>query len=119
MSYNAGNHDDVKDGKSLAKILELRERNGIVKICNDPDCRYALAQFLEAAKVFSNAFNSNPTDHAFNEGFRNAGLYWLNKALLHDADIMSKIQADKDSTQKLGKKDDNGNSSSDSDTISE
>lgn len=120
MGYDSSNPDDVKDAKNRAYHLDEREHNGFAKICNDPDCRFVLANFLEQARVFSNAFNSNATDHAFNEGFRNAGLYWLNKALLHDPQIMSKIQSDKDRNKKAGKEHDNGNSgSSDSDTSSE
>lgn len=108
MAYDASNPEDVKDAKHRAYHLNEREHNGFVKICNDPDCRLVLDNFFEMARVFSNAFNSNPTDHAYNEGFRNAGLYWLNKALLHDPNIMSKIQADKDSNRKAGKEHDNG-----------
>lgn len=120
MAYDSSNPDDVKDAKNRAYHLNEREHNGFVKICNDPDTRFVLDIFLEQARVFSNAFNSNPTDHAFNEGFRNAGLYWLNKALLHDPQIMSKIQADKDKNQKAGKEHDNGSSTSgDIDTSSE
>lgn len=119
MTYNAGDKDSVKDADRRAYHLREREYNGIVKICSDPDSRYILAQFLEQALVFSNAFNSNPTDHAYNEGFRNGGLWWLNKALLHDPQIMSKILSDKDKNQKAGKEYDNGSSSSDSNTSSE
>lgn len=116
MSYDAGNPDDVKDAKTLAHILKQREQNGFAKICADSDCRFVLAKFFEHTLIFNNAFHSNPTDHAFNEGTRNAGLWWLNKALLHDGDIMSKIQADKDMNQKAGLKHDNG---IDSDTSGE
>lgn len=111
MSYNAGNPDDVKDADRRAYHLREREANGIAKICNDSDCRYVLAQFLEQGLVFGNAFHSNPTDHAYNEGFRNGALWWLNKALLHDPQIMSKIQADKELNQKSGKNNDDRNSS--------
>ena len=111
MSYDAGNPDKVKDAQRDAYHLTQRETNGILKICNDRDCRYVLAQFLEQSLVFANAFHSNATDHAFNEGFRNGGLWWLNKALLHDPEIMRKIQADKDSNQKAGKNNDNGSNS--------
>lgn len=114
MSYDSSDHKKVKDAKSLAYHLNEREANGIAKICNDPDCRYVLAQFLEQSLIFHSAFNPNPTEHAFNEGHRNAGLWWLNKALLHDPEIMGKIQADKDSIEKAKTHD-----RSDSDTSGE
>ena len=119
MSYNSGDKESVKDADRRAYHLREREHNGIVKICNDPDCRYVLAQFLEQGLVFNSAFNSNPTDHAYNEGFRNGALWWLNKALLHDPQIMGKIQTDKDLNKKTGKEYDNGSSSSDDNNTSD
>lgn len=116
MAYDSSDPEKVKDAKRLAYHLNEREANGFAKICNDPDCRYVLSMFLEQANIFHSAFHSNPTDHAFNEGYRNAGLWWMNKALLHDGEIMAKIQADKDSNQKIGNNDDDRN---DSDTSGE
>lgn len=109
--YDSGDPKAVKKAKQRAYHLDEREANGIAKICNDPDCRFVLSNFFDMAKLFSANFHPNPTDHAFNEGYRNAGLYWLNKALLHDPEIMRKIQADKDSNQKAGKNNDNGSNS--------
>jgi len=100
MAYDNSNPEDVRNAKDRAYHLNEREANGIAKICNDPDCRYVLAQFLESAGIFHTNFNAVPTEHAFNEGFRNGGLWWLNKALLHDTQIMSKIQADKELNRK-------------------
>lgn len=100
MGYDAGDIKAVKDAKQRAYHLDEREANGFAKICNDPDCRYVLAAFLEQSLIFHSAFNPNPTEHAYNEGYRNQGLWWLNKALLHEPSIMSKIQADKDANQK-------------------
>ncbi|MDX9690542.1 MAG: hypothetical protein RBT70_08820 [Alphaproteobacteria bacterium] len=116
MAYDSSNPEAVKDAKRKAYHLNEREANGIAKICNDPDCRFVLASFLEQANIFHTAFNPNPSEHAFNEGYRNAGLWWLNKALLHDKEIMAKIQADKDFNQKAGNYDDDRN---DSDTSGE
>lgn len=114
MGYDAGNEKDVQNADDRAYHLTEREANGITKICNDPDCRYVLAQFLEQALVFHNAFNPNPTEHAYNEGFRNGGLWWLNKALLHDPQIMSKIQTDKELNRKAEKTNDRRNSNTSS-----
>lgn len=100
MTYDASNPDHVKDAKRRAYHLNEREHNAFVKMCNDPDLRYLLNTFIEHANVFHSTFNQNPSEHAFNEGFRNGGLWWLNKALLHDRDILSKIQSDKDATQR-------------------
>ena len=105
MSYNTSEPKDVKNAKARAYHLDEREANGISKICNDPDCRFVLSNFFDLAKLFSANFHPNPTDHAFNEGYRNAGLYWLNKALLHDPQIMVKIQQDKDRNNKENEND--------------
>ena len=95
--YNAGDPKAVKAAKRKAYNMDEKMLNGITKICNDPDTRYVLAQFWEQARIFHSNFNSNPTDHAFNEGFRSAGLWWMNNALLHEPGILAKMQTDKDS----------------------
>ena len=105
MTYDSSNPKDVKNAKARAYHLDEREANGIAKICSDPDCRFVLSNFFDMAKLFSANFHPNPTDHAFNEGYRNAGLYWLNKALLHDPQIMVKIQQDKDRNNKENEND--------------
>jgi len=105
MSYDAGDPKNVKDAKRKAYHLNEKIQNGIAKICNDPECRLVLAAFLDEANIFQTNFNSNATDHAYNEGFRSAGLWWLGKALLHDGQIMGKIQTDKDLTDKAGNHD--------------
>lgn len=119
MSYDSGNSKDVKDAKRRAYHLNEREANGFLKICNDPDCRHVLARFLEDANIFHSAFNANATDHAYNEGFRNAGLWWLNKALLHDSGIMGKIQSDKELSEKAENNDRSNDDDTDSDTSSD
>lgn len=118
MGYDAGDSKSVKDAKRRAYHLNERLANGFSKICNDPDCRYVLATFLEQSNVFHTAFHSNPTDHAYNEGFRNGGLWWLNNALLQDKEIMGKIQADKELTEKAENNDRPNSDDTDSDTSS-
>ena len=112
MGYDAGNEKDVQNADDRAYHLNEREANGFAKICNDPDCRFVLAQFFDQSLLFHSAFNPNPTEHAYNEGYRNQGLWWLNKALLHDPQIMSKIQADKERTQKAEEQHDRRTSTS-------
>lgn len=116
MGYDASNPKDVQNAKDRAYHLNEREANGISKICNDPDCRFVLNMFLEQSLVFANAFNPNPTEHAYNEGFRNGGLWWLTKALLHDPQIMSRIQADKELNRKTEEDYDRRNSDTGSST---
>ncbi len=108
MAYDSSDPKDVKNAKARAHHLMEREANGIIKICQDPDSRYVLSNFLETARVFQPCFDQVPTQHAYNEGFRNAALFWLNKALLHDPQIMVKIQQDKDRNKK--ENDDDGRS---------
>lgn len=93
-TYDNSDPKQVKSAKQLAKILRNREKNGIIKICNDPEIRYVLSQFFDATGVFRDTFSQVPTQHAFNDGQRNAGLWWLTKVLLHDPAIISKLQAD-------------------------
>lgn len=100
MTYNTGDPKEVNKARQKAYAMDERMANGFAKICNDPDCRFVLASFLDQARVFHSAFNPNPTEHAFNEGFRNGGLWFLNNALLHDPLIVGKMQADKDSPLK-------------------
>ena len=116
MTSDAGNPKNVQNAKDRAYHLDEREANGILKICNDHDCRFVLATFLEQANLFHSAFNPNPTEHAYNEGFRNAGLWWMNKALLHDPQIMGKIQADKARNRKAEEEHDRRNSDTSSST---
>ena len=111
MSYDSGNKAQVKSARKRAKYLEGKMHNGFVKICNDPETRYVLGMFLDQAHVFADCFHPNPTDHAYNDGFRNAGLWWLNGALLHDPDIMGKLKRD----DELEKKEEQYDGSNDTD----
>lgn len=95
--YDAGNPAHVKNAKRDRMIAENKFSNGMIKICNDPETRHVMAAFLEEARVFQSCFTDIPTQHGYNEGFRNGGLWWLNKALLHDPDIIGKLQRDDDS----------------------
>ena len=115
MTYDSGDPKAVKKAKQRAYTLEEKLSNGFVKICNDPETRLVLATFLEFSRVFNSTFNSNPTDHAFNEGIRNGGLWFLNNALLNDKDIVAKMQHDKD----LEEKADTVNDRHDTDTSSD
>lgn len=112
MTYDASNPKDVENAKERAYHLDEREHNALVKMCNDADIRHVLNTFFEQSLIFHSAFNPNPTDAAYNEGFRNGGLWWLNKALLHDPQIMSKIQSDKDRNQKAETDNDRSSSTS-------
>jgi hypothetical protein len=114
MTYDAGDPKAVNKARQKAYSIDERLANGFTKMCDDPDCRFVLAAFLDQARVFHSNFHSNPTDHAFNEGFRNGGLWFLNNALLHDPLIVGKMQADKDSPLKAeGTHDRHGSTSSD------
>ena len=93
-SYDAGNTKDVKKAKAISKILSERERNGILKICNDHETRYVLARFFEEMGVFRDTYVTDARDDARNSGFKSAGLWWLTKALLHDPEIIAKLQTD-------------------------
>lgn len=93
--YDSSDPKQVKKARQKAYAIDERMNNGIAKICNDPDCRFVLAAFFEEANMFHSNFNANPTQHAFNEGFRSSGLWWLTKALLNDKNILSKMEHDK------------------------
>lgn len=95
MTYDSGDPKEVKKAKQRASSIDEKLANGFVKICSDPETRLVLSNFLETARVFTTAFHNNPTEHAYNEGYRNAGLWFLTNALLHDSDIVSKMQQDK------------------------
>lgn len=117
--YDSTDAKQVKNAKRDAKILENKKRNGLLKIMNDPDCRYALASFLSDAKVFQPAFSEKPTQHAFNEGFRNAGLWWMTELLLADPTSIARLHTDHDSPLKVENNDDgrsSSNASTDDDT---
>jgi len=94
MSYDYGDAKAVKKAKQRSYTLEEKLANGFVKICNDPETRYVLSVFLDFARIFNSTFNQNPTEHAYNEGIRNAGLWFLNNALLNDKDIIAKMRYD-------------------------
>lgn len=117
--YDSSDPKQVNKAKQKAYSLQEKLSNGIAKICNDPECRFVLQTFFEEAKIFHSNFNPNPTEHAFNEGYRSSGLWWLSLALLHDPSIVSKIQHDKDLNQQAGTQDDRYTSDTDSDTSSE
>jgi hypothetical protein len=100
--YDSGDPKDVAKAKRDRKFLDNRIRNAIVKMGQDPDIRYLLATFLEEARVFAPTFTPIPTQHAFNDGFRSAGLFWVQKVLLHDPTLINKLQTDEDSPLKAG-----------------
>lgn len=114
-TYNSGENKDVKKAKGLSKILREKERNGLLKICHDDDCRYVLGQFLELAGVFRDNFVVEPRQDAHNAGFRSAGLWWLSRVLLHDKDIIGKLQSDDGSPVSKGEPDDDDEQHSDND----
>lgn len=93
-TYDNSDPKQVKSAKQLAKILRNREKNGIIKICNDPEIRYVLGLFLNEVGVFRDTYLTDGRDDARNSGFRSAGLWWLTRVLLHDPAIISKLQAD-------------------------
>jgi len=113
--YDHTDPKQVKDAKKVVKILENRMRNGLLKIAGDHEIRYVIAQFLAMAKPYGDVFSTIPTQHAFNDGFRNAGNWWLSNLLLHDPQILHKLMNDQDSPMKV-EKDDDGRTSTNNDT---
>ena len=100
MTYDAGDPKAVNKAKQKAYAMDERLANGFIKMCGDPDTRFVLAAFLDQAKCFNDAFVPDPYSHAHNAGWKSAGLWFLNNALLHDPQIVGKMQADKDSPLK-------------------
>lgn len=111
-AYDSTNPQHVKNAKRDAKVMENKKRNGLVKIMNDPDCRYALSTFLHEAKVFQPTFSPVDTQHAFNEGFRNGGLWWVTQLLLADPSSIGRLLTDQDSPMKVVNNDDGSSTSS-------
>lgn len=109
-TYDAGSTEDVRKAKRTAKILDNRERNGILKMTDDPEIRYVLSAFLDFAGPFRDTYVSDARDDARNSGIRSAGLWWLSKLLLHDPEILRKLEQDDDSPLK-GRIDDDTESS--------
>lgn len=105
-NYDAGNRAHVKKAKHTQKILENRFRNGILKICNDDEIRYVMAQFFDVCGPFRDHYATDSRDHARNAGWAGAGLWFLQNLLLHDPEIVRKLQEDEDSPLKV--KDDDG-----------
>jgi hypothetical protein len=101
MTYDSSDPKQVKDAKRKAAHLDLRLKNGIAKICNDAETRYALAVFLEIAGPFRDTYVTESRDDARNSGWKAAGLWWLSNALLHDPAIIGKMQADTDTPLKI------------------
>lgn len=96
--YDSTNPKHVKKAKKTAKVIEDRLANGILKICNDRDCRAVLARFFDEAGIFRDTPQIPTPDHAFehgrNAGRRSMGLWWLEQTLLQDVDIIGKLRAD-------------------------
>lgn len=99
MTYDSSNKKHVKDAKKQQKILEERFKNGMEKICSNPETRYVLDAFFQEVGVFHDEPMFQTPDHVFEHGRsagkRSAGLWWLKQALLHDPDIIGKLEADK------------------------
>lgn len=116
MSYDSGEAKDVKKAKKQAKVLEDRFKRGMQKICQDVECRYVLAQFFDEAKVFHPDRAIPTPDHVFehgrDSGMRQAGLWWMTHALLHDPEIIGKLQQDTDSPLKAMTEEDERRTSS-------
>lgn len=104
--YDAGDNKSVKKAKRESRILKDRMKNGILKMAADKDIRFVLASFLNDAGVFRQTFSQVPTQHAYNDGFRNGGLWWITNLLLHDPEIISKLQTDDGSALNKGQSDD-------------
>lgn len=100
--YDSTDPKQVKKAKRDARILQERMRNGILKMVADRDIRYVLAQYLDTAGVFRSVFHPTPTQHAFNEGQRNSGLWWVQQGLLHAPNFLDTLQNDDDSPLKAG-----------------
>jgi hypothetical protein len=95
--YDAGDPKKVQAAKRKAKSVDERMQRGIMRICQDDDCRYVLNQFFNIAGPFRDTYVSDGRDDARNQGWKAAGLWWLNNALLHDPQIIAKMQSDEDS----------------------
>lgn len=104
--YDAGDTKQVKKAKQSARILKDRMKRGLLKMAEDKDIRYVLSTFLHDAGVFRPTFSQVPTQHAYNDGFRNGGLWWVTNLLLHDPQIISKLQTDDGSALKQEQSDD-------------
>lgn len=113
--YDSTSPKQVKAAKRDAKILGNKLRNGLIKIMDDPDTRHLLATFLHEAKVFAPTFSPDPHQHAFNEGFRNSGLWWVTKLLLADPASIARLVTDQDSPMKVENNDDGRGTSSSTD----
>jgi hypothetical protein len=112
--YDAGNPEHVRNAKKTAKILQQKMQNGFVKICDDPDTRFVLNEFFKIVGPLRDAFTPDPYQHAHNAGWKSAGNWWFEKALLHDPDILRKIAIDDGSLLNTGSQDDGHNNNSDS-----
>lgn len=104
--YDAGDNKQVKKAKQVSRVLKDRMKRGLLKMAEDKDIRYVLSTFLNDAGVFRPTFSQVPTQHAYNDGFRNGGLWWVTNLLLHDPAIISKLQTDDGSALRQGQSDD-------------